>query len=243
MGDSGGGLTIEGLCVHYGGSVALNGINLNVRPGEVAAVLGSNGAGKSTLGRACAGLVRSDRGSITFCGEDITTWPPHKVRRAGMVYLPEGRGIFPALTVRENLQMAVRLIQPKRAMESAVAEAIELFPVLGDRARQRAGTLSGGEQQMLSLVRALVAKPRLVIADELSMGLAPQVVDAIFDGLEKATAAGITVILIEQFVDRALTLADYCVILRRGEVTWQGDAKEARESALHHYMGLDPEEG
>ncbi len=229
-------LRTEGLAVKYATSVALREVDIEVPGGSVLAVLGSNGAGKSTLARACAGLVPSSAGRILLDGTDITGWAAHRIRRAGLVYLPEGRGILPGLTVAENLRMAVRL-EPRDARQAAVERAVFAFPVLGQRMRQRAGSLSGGEQQMLSLARALALSPRLLIADELSLGLAPLVVDMVFESLAKAKEANVTILLIEQFVHRALGFADRCVILRRGSVGWSGPASEAAAAAAEQYIG------
>ena len=231
-----GDLVVEDLHVQYGPAKALFGISLEVTTGSVVAVLGPNGAGKSTLARAVSGLVPVTSGSVTFAGTDITGRPAHRVRRAGLTYLPEGRGIFPGLSVMDNLRMATRRLN--RGDRTAATElAIELFPVLGDRRRQRAGTLSGGEQQMLALARALAVHPTLIIADELSLGLAPIVADHVFEGLDHARKNGITVILIEQFIHRALELADHCTILSRGKVSWSGPSDDASDEVLEHYLG------
>jgi branched-chain amino acid transport system ATP-binding protein len=231
------GLRTSALEVRYGTSLALQDVSIEVSPGSVLAVLGSNGAGKSTLARACSGLVPVADGTITFDDQDITGWPAHRVRRAGLVYLPEGRGILPGLSVQENLRMAVRLAGPPAERSAATERAVSLFPVLGQRLKQRAGSLSGGEQQMLSLARAMALTPKLVIADELSLGLAPLVVDMVFESLARAKQADVTIVLIEQFVHRALDFADQCVILRRGQVAWSGRASEAAAEAAEHYIG------
>ena len=232
----GGDLVVEDLHVQYGPAKALFGISLEVTTGSVVAVLGPNGAGKSTLARAVSGLVPVTSGSVTFAGTNITGRPAHRIRRAGLTYLPEGRGIFPGLSVMDNLRMATR--QLNRGDRTAATElAIELFPILGDRRRQRAGTLSGGEQQMLALARALAVHPTLIIADELSLGLAPIVADHVFEGLDHAREEGITIILIEQFIHRALELADHCAILSRGKVSWSGPSDDASDEVLERYLG------
>jgi branched-chain amino acid transport system ATP-binding protein len=230
-------LETDGLCVRYGNAVALRDISVTVPAGSVVAVLGSNGAGKSTFARACSGLVPATAGTIRLDDQDITAWPPHRVRRAGLVYLPEGRGILPGVTVGENLRMAVRLAGSATERRAAIDRAIGLFPVLGERFKLRAGSLSGGEQQMLSLARALAVTPRLLIADELSLGLAPRVVEMVFASLQHAKEANVTIVLIEQFVHRALEFADHCVILRRGTVAWSGPASEAAAEAAEAYIG------
>ena len=193
--------------------------------GKVLAVLGANGAGKSSLARAVSGLVRPYGGSVVFAGEEIANWPAHRIRRAGLVHLPEGRGIFRGLTVLDNLRMAAANVHGRHARREAVELALTIFPALATRRRQIASSLSGGEQQMLSLARALASASKLVVADELSLGLAPKMVDLVFDGLASAREAGVTVIMIEQYVHRALAFADECLVLQRGELAWAGPAK------------------
>ncbi|HEY3941634.1 MAG TPA: ABC transporter ATP-binding protein [Acidimicrobiales bacterium] len=235
---SGGGkLVVEDLHVRYGLSQALFGVNLHVEPGHVLAVLGPNGAGKSTLGRSISGLVPVASGHVIFGDRDITGLAPHKVRQAGLTYIPEGRGIFPGLSVIDNLRMATRQLSGRSARQAAIDRAIELFPVLGARQGQRAGSLSGGEQQMLAMARALSVGPQLIIADEMSLGLAPLMVDQVFSSLERARSIGISIILIEQFIHRALAFADHCVILTRGAVGWTGPASQAGSEVLNQYLG------
>jgi branched-chain amino acid transport system ATP-binding protein len=229
-------LTVEGLDVSYGSSQALFGVTLEVPTGSVMAVLGVNGAGKSTLARAVSGLVAPSAGRVRFDGVEVAGAPAHRMRRMGLAYVPEGRGIFTGLSVLDNLRMAVA--QERRAdRPAAIERAIELFPVLGDRRMQRAGNLSGGEQQMLALARALAVSPKMIIADELSLGLAPLVTDTVFEGLAEARTLGITVVLSEQFVHRALALADHCVMLSNGKVAWSGAASEAGPAVIERYLG------
>jgi branched-chain amino acid transport system ATP-binding protein len=229
-------LVVENLDVRYGTSQALFDVSLQVAPGSVTAVLGANGAGKSTLARTISGLVPAASGRVLFDGAPITGRPAHRIRKLGLTYIPEGRGIFPGLSVIDNLRMAVG--QEKRGDRTdSIDRAIELFPVLGQRRMQRAGSLSGGEQQMLALARALAIPPRLVIADEMSLGLAPIVAETVFRSLAEAAKTGITIVLIEQFVHRALALSDSCVILTRGKVGWSGPANEARQEVLDRYLG------
>ncbi len=229
-------LVVEDLDVSYGTSQALFDVSLEVAAGSLVAVLGANGAGKSTLARTVSGLVPPAAGRVRFDGVDVTKRAAHKLSAEGLTHIPEGRGIFPGLTVHENLRMAVG--QLKRSERSAAIErAIERFPVLGDRRRQGAGTLSGGEQQMLALARALAVTPKLIIADEMSLGLAPLVTEDVFNGLDEARKSGITIVLIEQFVHRALGLADRCVILTRGRVGWSGPASEAHQEVIDRYLG------
>jgi branched-chain amino acid transport system ATP-binding protein len=230
-------LSVEGLDVHYASVQALFDVSIDVPTGSVVAVLGANGAGKSTFARAASGLVRSSKGTVTFDGVDITKAKPHEIRRAGLVHIPEGRGIFPGLSVQENLRMAVRRVGSADERRSAVENAYEMFPRLAERRGQRAGTLSGGEQQMLALARALAVPPKLIIADEMSLGLAPLVVDFVFESIARAAETGVTVVLIEQFVHRALGLASQCVILKQGSVAWTGPSDNARQEVLDRYLG------
>jgi len=229
-------LAVENLDVRYGPSQALFDVSLAVAPGSVTAVLGANGAGKSTLARTVSGLVPAAAGRVIFDGVTVSGQSTHHIRKLGLTYIPEGRGIFPGLSVVDNLRMAVG--QEKRNERSAAIDAaIDLFPVLGARRMQRAGSLSGGEQQMLALARALAIPPRLIIADEMSLGLAPLVAETVFQSLDVARKSGITIVLIEQFVHRALQLADHCVILTRGQVGWSGAATEAQQEVLDRYLG------
>jgi branched-chain amino acid transport system ATP-binding protein len=225
------------LDVRYGPFRALFGVSIDMQKGGMLALLGPNGAGKSTLGRALSGLIPVASGRIVLEGSDVTKWPPHRRRQAGIAYIPEGRGIFPGLSVLDNLKMAVRQAGGRTDRDAAIDRAIELFPVLGSRRLQRAGSLSGGEQQMLALARALAVDPKVVIADEMSLGLAPLVVDTVFDGIVRARNSGITVLLIEQFIHRALELADHCMILSRGHVGWTGAAADAGPEVLDRYLG------
>jgi branched-chain amino acid transport system ATP-binding protein len=229
-------LEIEGLRVSYGDAQAVFGIDLTVAPGEVVAVLGANGAGKSTLAGAISGLVRPISGRITFKGNEISPYASHRVASLGLAHIPEGRGIFPSLSVIDNLKMRLRRVGGRGERDAAIGRAFTLFPVLGERRRQRAGTLSGGEQQMLALAPVLAAPPVLLIADELSLGLAPLLVDAIFKTLEQARADGVTIILIEQFVHRALAFADRAVILQRGTIGWEGSSTAAGAEVLARYL-------
>jgi branched-chain amino acid transport system ATP-binding protein len=230
-------LDVRDLEVKYGEARALFGVSFTLSAGQSLAVLGANGAGKSSLAAALAGTVFPAAGTILLDGRDITTWPVHKVSRAGVAYVPEGRGIFPHLSVIDNLRSMLRHAVPAGERSTALDRAIATFPVLGQRRRQAAGTLSGGEQQMLALARVLAAPPRLLIADEMSLGLAPLMVDVVFDGLRSAREHGVTVLLIEQYVDRALDFADRAIVMQRGRITWEGPADEAHDAALAGYLG------
>jgi ABC-type branched-subunit amino acid transport system ATPase component len=229
-------LEVRDLSVRYGSSQALFGVSLSVAPGTVLALLGANGAGKSTFARSVSGLVPPSAGKVIFQGQDVTGLSAHRIRALGLAYVPEGRGIFPGLTVIDNLRMAVGQ-EPRRDRPIAIERAIDRFPVLGLRRAQRAGSLSGGEQQMLALARALAVSPKLIIADELSLGLAPLVTESVFEGLEAARQAGVTIVLSEQYVHRALAMADTCVILTRGEIGWSGPAAAAGQEVINRYLG------
>jgi len=229
-------LRVEDLGVRYGDAVGLSGVSFELGTGLALAVLGVNGAGKSTLARALAGLVPVE-GKVTFAGEDVTGWPAHRTRNAGLVLLPEGRGVFRHLSVAENLRMATASVHGRRERRAATAQVLEIFPQLGRRLRQPAGRLSGGEQQMLSLARALATSPKLLVADELSLGLAPLMVDVVFEGLQRAKEAGVTVIMTEQYIHRALAFAEECLVLQRGEVAWHGPSSVAEGEVLRHYLG------
>lgn len=231
------GLVVQDLSVRYGEAAALDGVSFSVEPGRALAVLGPNGAGKSSLARAVSGLVPAYEGRILLGGRDITDWPAHRIRRAGVVHLPEGRGIFRDLTVVENLRMAASVLESRRSRQGAVDLALELFPLLAARRSQPASALSGGEQQMLSLARALAVAPKVLIADELSLGLAPLMVDMVFECLARAQEAGVTILMIEQYVHRALDFAHECLVLQHGRVAWSGPARQAPADLLRHYLG------
>jgi branched-chain amino acid transport system ATP-binding protein len=229
-------LEVADLDVRYGPARALHGISLGLSEGSTTAVLGVNGAGKSTLARAVSGLVPIHGGKVLLDGVDIAGRRPHHIRKLGIVHLSEGAGVFPSLTVADNVHMSL-LPLPRRERRAAVDAVFDFFPPLAERRRQLAGRLSGGERQMLSLSRALAGQPRLIIADELSLGLAPIMVDAVFDGLDRIRRRGCAIILIEQYVHRALAFADSCVVLQRGQVTWSGPTSEARQETLEGFLG------
>jgi ABC-type branched-subunit amino acid transport system ATPase component len=230
-------LAVDDLSVAYGEATVVSHVSFAVAAGRALAILGANGAGKSSVARAISGLVPRAGGRIVLAGRDIGGWPAHRIRRAGLVHLPESRGIFPGLTVTDNLRMAAGALEGRRPRREAVERALEIFPALAARHRQLACLLSGGEQQMLSMARALALSPQVLIADELSLGLAPRLVDLVFDGLTRARQAGVTVIMIEQYVHRALAFADHCVVLQRGQLAWRGPASGARSEVLRHYLG------
>src|SRR6478736_3555766 len=201
-------LVVENLSVFYGSIEALRGVSLRVEEGEVVTLIGANGAGKSTTLRTISGLIEPKRGSIRFAGQEIQGWAPHRVVKSGLVQVPEGREIFANLTVDENLQLAAFLRKDKVAIRADRERALELFPRVRERLRQQAGTLSGGEQQMLAIARALVARPKLLMLDEPSLGLAPQVVQTVFQVIRQIASEGTTILLIEQNASMALAIAD-----------------------------------
>lgn len=222
-------LELHDVSVSYGGVRALSGVSFSVPEGCVVALLGSNGAGKSTTLRTISGLVRPEAGTITFEGERIDRAPAHAITRRGILHVPEGRGIFPSLSVKENLLMADYALH---MASDAVAEGTRLFPALGSRLDQFAGTLSGGEQQMLALARALMMRPRLLMLDEISMGLAPLIVSQLFEAVREMAERGVTILLVEQYVEAALELADYAYLLDKGRVVDIGEPDDLRDAGL-----------
>jgi branched-chain amino acid transport system ATP-binding protein len=229
-------LELRGVVAGYGATTVLRGVDLTVPDGTVVALLGANGAGKTTLLRVASGLLHPSAGQLLIDGVDVSAAAPSALVRRGVCHVPEGRGVFAPLTVRENL-----LLQAPRGEESeALDRAVSVFPRLGERMRQIAGTMSGGEQQMLALARAYVQHPKVVLLDEVSMGLAPKIVDEIFEFLGLLSRQGVSLLLVEQYVTRALAAADYVYLLNRGEVAFAGEPRELEgEDVFTQYVGAD----
>ncbi|HET9595438.1 MAG TPA: ABC transporter ATP-binding protein [Anaeromyxobacteraceae bacterium] len=232
-------LQVKGLKVNYGAITALRGIDLEVPDKQVVALIGANGAGKTTTLRAVSRMLRCAAGTVTFAGEDITRIASHDVVARGMAHAPEGRGIFLNLTVRENLELGAFLRTDGDGIRSDMERQFKLFPILKERIDQVAGTLSGGEQQMLAVARALMSRPKLLLLDEPSLGLAPQVVERIFQVLREVSQAGVSLLLVEQNAHKALQLADRAYVLETGEVVMQGTGKEllASPEVRKAYLG------
>jgi branched-chain amino acid transport system ATP-binding protein len=219
-------LELRDVDAAYGPFRAIFGVSLTLPAGRVLALLGSNGAGKTTIARVCSGLLRPTAGEIHFDGMNVTGWRTFRFARLGITHAPEGRSVFASLTVEENLDLTFRRSRGRVGARDALEESFEMFPRLGERRRQVAGTLSGGEQRMLSLARVLVEQPRLLIADELSLGLAPIIVDEVYRTLEQIRDAGTTLLIVEQHVHHALSIADDAIVLVKGEVAYSGPVSE-----------------
>ena len=218
-------LEVKDLNVYYGMIHALHDVSFSVEEGEVVALIGANGAGKTTTLHTITGLLQAKSGSVVFEGHDITRKPGHAIVRLGMSHVPEGRRVFANLTVAENLRMGA-YTRPKSEMAASLKEVYEWFPRLEERRNQAAGPLSGGEQQMLAMGRAMMAKPRILLMDEPSMGLSPLFVGEIFKIIEKVSSAGTTVLLVEQNAKKALSIADRAYVLETGRISKSGNAKE-----------------
>jgi len=233
-------LRVENLVVRYGTIEALHGVSLAVERGAILALIGANGAGKSTLLRAISGLQRPSSGRIVFEEEDITRLQAHRIVARGVCQVPEGRRLFPDLSVSENLDMGAFLRRGRKAVAATRERVYSLFPILAERARQLAGTLSGGEQQMLAIGRALMGEPRLLLLDEPSLGLAPTLVSLIFGTIERINREnGVTILLVEQNANMALRSAHYGCVLETGQVRLTGTAERLRtdENVKRAYLG------
>jgi len=234
-------LTVDDIHVFYGNIAAVKGISLTVYPGEIVTLIGGNGAGKSTTMRTISGLLKPKRGEIHFEGERVSGLKGHEVAQRGIAQSPEGRRIFPRMTVTENLELGAFLRNDKPGIAADMERVFELFPRLKERLVQKSGTLSGGEQQMLAMGRALMASPKLLLLDEPSMGLAPVLVDSVFDTIRKVNEQGTTVLLVEQNALVALNIADHAYVLETGHITLEGPAKELahNDEVRKAYLGED----
>ena len=232
-------LKMEGVHAHYGHIHALRGIDVEVQVGEIVTLIGANGAGKSTLMMSLFGNPKASAGRIVFDGEDITRVHTHEIARRGIALVPEGRRIFPRMTVIENLQMGTAHADPAN-YAADTARVFAMFPILQERQAQRAGTLSGGEQQMLAIGRALVTNPRLLILDEATEGLAPLIRDEIWACLGRLRGEGQSVLVVDKYVEKLIALADRHTILKRGRVAWRGSSAEldADHGIWHRYLGI-----
>jgi branched-chain amino acid transport system ATP-binding protein len=226
-------LDVRNIEAGYGDGTVLEGVSLQVPRGAVVALLGPNGAGKTTLLRVIAGLHAPRSGQVLIDGQDVTKSKAHTRARAGMCLIPEGRGIYPSLTVRENLTLHIYQGSASEAIEKAVAN----FPILAAKLNQPAGDLSGGQQQMLAVVRSYLAEPRVVLLDEISMGLAPVVVDQLYEFLQKLVDEGTSLLLVEQYVSRALAAADLICVMTKGSVVFTGPPSEVGDEIFEHYLG------
>ena len=222
-------LEVKALEVSFGESLALRGVSFSVETGELVTIIGANGAGKSTILRSIMGLVKCRKGEILFQGGTITATPPHRRARLGISLVPEGRKIFADLTVRENLLMGAYSRRDQKSLESSMEEAFHLFPVLRERRHQAGKTLSGGEQQMLAIARALMPKPKMVLMDEVSLGLMPLYVEETFGVIRKLHQEGVTILLVEQNARKALEAADRGYVLETGEFVMSGTSRKLAE--------------
>lgn len=224
-------LSVKDLEVYYGVIQAIKGISFDVNEGEVIALIGANGAGKTTTLHTITGLVNAKKGSIVYDGKELTKVPAHKIVSMGMAHVPEGRRIFAELTVLENLRMGAYTRTDQKEVEETLKMVYKRFPRLEERKNQTGGTLSGGEQQMLAIGRALMSKPKIILMDEPSMGLSPLFVSEIFDIIKEISASGTTVLLVEQNAKKALEIADRAYVLETGKIVLSGDAKEMMNNA------------
>jgi len=233
-------LEVRDIETYYGNIPALRGISIDVPEGGVVAIIGANGAGKTTLMKTIAGVLRRRTGTVSFLGEEITGLPSHKIVRRGVALVPEGRAILSRMTVRENLEMGAFTRRDARKVSQDMDRVMERFPVLKERAGQLGGSLSGGEQQMLAIARALMSAPKLLLLDEPTLGLAPLMVADIFSIIREINAAGTTILLVEQNFGFAVSLADDVVVVSKGQVVWTGSPEEIRgdTEAQHRWLGV-----
>jgi branched-chain amino acid transport system ATP-binding protein len=233
-------LRVRDIDVFYGDAQALGGVSIDVEEGQTVAIVGANGAGKTSLIRTIAGMQRPARGRIRFRGADITGWPSHRVCNAGIGQVAEGRQVFATLTVRENLEVAALLRRARGQRAESLAQVFAMFPILSERERQAAGTLSGGEQQMLAIGRCLMGRPDLVMLDEPSLGLAPAIVQEVLKTIRELNRDGLTCVLVEQNVAVSLRLADRAYVLENGRITLAGSGQELLhdDGVRRAYLGM-----
>jgi len=233
-------LTLSAVSARYGSVPAISDVSISVGEGEAVGLLGANGAGKSTTLRAISGLIRATSGSITFLGTDLAALPPHKIAELGIAHVPEGRQVFPELTVKENLEVGAYIPSAKAERNRTLELVFGIFPALAERRNQLAGTMSGGEQQMLAVGRGLMLKPRLLMLDEPSLGLAPVVTDATFAKIQEVHAMGTAILLVEQNVSRALGMVQRAYVLESGKVIIQGSSAELanNKQVQAAYLGM-----
>jgi branched-chain amino acid transport system ATP-binding protein len=233
-------LTLSGVSARYGSVPAISEVSINVGEGEAVGLLGANGAGKSTTLRVISGLVRLTSGRINFLGADLAALPPHKIAELGIAHVPEGRQVFPELTVKENLEVGAYIASAKAERGRTLDLVFSIFPALAERRHQLAGTMSGGEQQMLAVGRGLMLKPRLLMLDEPSLGLAPVMTDATFAKIQEVHALGTAILLVEQNVSRALTMVQRAYVLESGKVIIQGSSVELanNKQVQAAYLGM-----
>ena len=233
-------LTLSAVSARYGSVPAISDVSISVGEGEAVGLLGANGAGKSTTLRAISGLIRATSGSITFLGTDLAALPPHKIAELGIAHVPEGRQAFPELTVKENLEVGAYIPSAKAERNRTLELVFGIFPALAERRNQLAGTMSGGEQQMLAVGRGLMLKPRLLMLDEPSLGLAPVVTDATFAKIQEVHAMGTAILLVEQNVSRALDMVQRAYVLESGKVIIQGSSAELanNKQVQAAYLGM-----
>lgn len=233
-------LELENVTAHYGDLQALFGVSLRVYPGEIVTLIGANGAGKTTTLRVISGMKRPSAGSLRFTGEEASRVPTHRMVTLGISHVPEGRQVFPYMTVRENLSLGAYSARARAQMKQSMQEQLTLFPRLAERLDQLAGTLSGGEQQMVAIARGLMAKPRLLLLDEPSLGLAPKIVDEVFEKIQEVRNTGITMLIVEQNVVSGLSIADRGYVIQHGSVLMEGSAKNllGNETVRAAYLGI-----
>ena len=233
-------LQLENITAYYGDLQALFGVSLRVFPGEIVTLIGANGAGKTTTLRVISGIKRPSAGSLRFAGQDVSRVPAHRMVELGISHVPEGRQVFPFMTVRENLSLGAYTPRSRRHMKESMQEQLELFPRLAERMNQLAGTLSGGEQQMVAIARGLMARPKLLLLDEPSLGLAPKVVDEVFEKIQEVRNTGITMLIVEQNVVSGLSISDRGYVIQHGSVLMEDTAKNllGNEMVRTAYLGI-----